>query len=189
MTEGKLIIFSAPSGSGKTTLVHHILKKRTDIDFSISCTTRKKREKEQEGKDYYFMDKKTFKEKIKNGEFVEYEEVYDGIYYGTLKSELFRIWKMGKSVVFDMDVVGGLNLKKQFGDKALAIFVQPPSLSTLKNRLINRSTESLEKISMRMAKAKKEIIFAEKFDIILVNNELEKAKTKTEKIVADFIGD
>ncbi len=187
MNTGKLIIFSAPSGSGKTTIVQHLLQHNSQLAFSISCTTREKRTHEINGKDYYFISLEEFKEKIQQYQFVEYEEVYKNSFYGTLKSELERIWKGGKHVVFDIDVIGGLNIKKQFGDQALAIFVQPPSVEELRQRLENRSTETPEKIAMRINKAEREMTFAKDFDEILINDDLEKAKKKAEKIVKNFI--
>ncbi len=187
MTEGKLIIFSAPSGSGKTTLVHHLLTKQEKLAFSISCATREKRGHEIDGKDYYFISSEDFEKKIQNNEFIEYEEVYEGTYYGTLKSEVERIWKLGKHVIFDIDVVGGLNIKKQFGTKALAVFVQPPSVDELQRRLEERSTETPEKIAMRVAKAERELAFAKDFDVVLINDNLEQAKKEVEKLVQNFI--
>ncbi len=187
MNEGKLIIFSAPSGSGKTTIVHHLLQHHLNLAFSISCATREKREHEINGKDYYFISSEEFKKKIEQDAFIEYEEVYTDNYYGTLKSEVERIWKEGKHVVFDIDVVGGLNIKKQFADQALAIFVQPPSVEELQRRLEGRSTETSEKIAMRVAKAERELAFAKDFDVVLINDNLERAKIEAEKLVNDFI--
>ncbi len=187
MNEGKLIIFSAPSGSGKTTIVHHLLQHHPNLAFSISCATREKREHEINGKDYYFISSEEFKKKIEQDAFIEYEEVYTDNYYGTLKSEVERIWKGGKHVVFDIDVVGGLNIKKQFADQALAIFVQPPSVEELQRRLEGRSTETSEKIAMRVAKAERELAFAKDFDVVLINDNLERAKIEAEKLVSDFI--
>lgn len=187
MNQGKLIIFSAPSGSGKTTIVHHLLQHNPNLAFSISCATREKREHEINGKDYYFISSEDFKKKIKQNEFVEYEEVYEGNYYGTLQSEIERIWQEGKHVIFDIDVVGGLNIKKQFKDKALAIFVQPPSVEELQRRLEGRSTETPEKIAMRVAKAERELAFAKDFDVILINDDLEKAKIEAEELVSNFV--
>ncbi len=186
MFDGKLIIFSAPSGSGKTTLVHHLLSKNNNLSFSISCATREKRTHEINGKDYYFITADDFENKIQNEEFIEYEEVYKDNYYGTLKSEVDRIWAEGKHVIFDIDVVGGLNIKNQFKDKAIAVFVQPPSVNELKNRLENRSTETPEKIAMRVDKAERELAFAKDFDLILVNDNLEDAKKEAESLVKNF---
>lgn len=187
MTTGKLIIFSAPSGSGKTTLVRHLLANQKKMAFSISCATREKREHEIDKKDYYFISLEDFENKIQNDEFIEYEEVYKGSYYGTLKSEVERIWKEGKHVVFDIDVIGGLNIKKQFKESALAIFVKPPSIEELQRRLEERSTETSEKIAVRVAKSEREMAFAKDFDVVLINDDLEQAKKTVEKLVEDFI--
>lgn len=184
--KGKLIIFSAPSGAGKTTIVKHLLQKDFGLEFSVSATSRQPRSGETDGKDYYFLSESEFREKIKNDEFLEWEEVYNGNFYGTLKSEVERIRNAGKHVIFDVDVVGALNIKKFYGGEALAVFVQPPSVDELKNRLQNRSTESEEKIRMRVAKAEKELEFAGKFDVIIVNDDLPKALKEAEKIVAGF---
>lgn len=183
----KLIIFSAPSGAGKTTIVQHLLKVRNDLMFSVSACSRAKRTNEIDGKDYYFLTLQDFKQKIKEEAFVEWEEVYENNFYGTLKTEIQRIFELGKAVVFDVDVVGGLNLKKQFGDQALAIFVKPPSKEILYERLKARKTESAEKIAYRIAKAEKELEFENKFDLILLNDDLNKALKDAEKIVADFL--
>ena len=186
--EGKLIIFSAPSGSGKTTIVKELLKNNTNLGFSISACTRDKRGRsEQDGQDYYFLTPDDFRERINQDEFVEWEEVYTNNFYGTLKSEMQRIWSKGKTVIFDVDVVGGLNLKKEFKDDALAIFVQPPSFEELENRLRGRSTETEDKIRQRMEKAAKELAFAEEFDHILVNDNLLDAFKKAEELVKQFL--
>lgn len=185
--KGKLIIFSAPSGSGKTTLVKHLLQQNFSLEFSVSATSREPRPGETHGKDYWFLSENDFQQKIKNGEFLEWEEVYKGIFYGTLKSEVERIRNAGKNVIFDVDVVGGLNIKKYYGDDALAVYVKPPSVNELQNRLQNRSTESEEKIKMRVAKAKKELAFAREFDVIIVNDDLPKALKEAEKVVAGFL--
>lgn len=185
--KGKSVIFSAPSGAGKTTIVHHLLTKDLGLEFSISACSRAARSYEVDGKDYYFMDVESFKKKIEENAFVEWEEVYTNNFYGTLKSEMQRIWKNGKTVIFDVDVVGGLNLKKEFGDDALAIFVQPPSYEELEKRLRGRSTESEDKIRQRMEKAAKELAFAEEFDFILVNDDLHEAFHKAENLVKDFL--
>jgi len=184
---GKLIIFSAPSGAGKTTIVKHLLQKGFNLEFSISACNRQPRNNEVHGKDYHFLTTEDFKQKIENNEFVEWEEVYTGRYYGTLRSEIDRIWDKGKNVLFDVDVVGGVNIKKQFGDKALAIFVMPPSVDELKNRLINRKTDSREEIEKRVAKAKKEIEYAKYFDKVILNDNLDKAKQEAEDILNDFL--
>lgn len=184
----KLIIFSAPSGAGKTTIVRHLLSKYSDkLEFSISASTREPRGSEENGKDYYFISKEEFLHKVAKQEFIEFEEVYSGTYYGTLRSELDRIWSLGKSVIFDIDVVGGLRLKSKFPDEALAIFVNPPSLEVLKERLTGRGTDSQEKLKERFAKAEQELSYADRFDVILNNFELEVAKTEAEHLVLDFI--
>jgi len=171
--EGKAIIFSAPSGSGKTTIVRHLLEKNPDLGFSISASTRDKRGRtEAHGKDYYFLTPEEFKKKIDSNEFVEWEEVYEGNFYGTLKSEVERIWKNGKNVIFDVDVKGGINLKNYFGDKSLAIFVKVPSMEVLKERLHDRGTESEESLSRRLFKANFEMTFQDKFDTVLINQDL-----------------
>jgi guanylate kinase len=184
---GKSIIFSAPSGAGKTTIVHHLLSKNLGLEFSISACSRGPRIHEVDGKDYYFLDVEIFKQKIKEDAFVEWEEVYTNNFYGTLNSEMQRIWSKGKTVIFDVDVVGGLNLKKEFGDNALAVFVEPPSYEELEKRLRGRSTESEDKIRQRMEKAAKELAFAEEFDHILVNDDLHVAFQKAEELVKDFL--
>ncbi|WP_370513733.1 guanylate kinase [Apibacter sp. B2912] len=185
--EGKLIIFSAPSGAGKTTIVQYLLSIFPEISFSISCTTRPKRENEVDGKDYYFLTEEQFQEKIKNNEFIEYEEVYKGRYYGTLYSEIERLWNQGKHVIFDIDVRGGLNLKKQFKDRALAIFIAPPSLKDLEERLKNRNTENLESLLTRIQKADEELSFAKDFDAVIINDNLEKAQNKAKTLVKNFL--
>src|ERR1051325_4697172 len=188
MSNGKLIIFSAPSGAGKTTIVQHILQKFSDkLEFSISACTRAKRPNETEGKDYHFISTEDFKNKIKKNEFVEWEEVYTGQFYGTLKSELDRIWNAGKHVIFDLDVQGGLNLKRKFGRSAFAIFVMPPSMEILELRLKQRQTETPESLAKRVSKAKEEIKVADQFDKILVNENLEKACAEAEKLVSEFL--
>lgn len=186
--QGKLIVFSAPSGSGKTTIVKHLLTvSDLNLAFSISATSRYKREGEIDGKDYYFISPKEFHQKITENAFLEYEEVYKDNYYGTLKSEIERIWAEGKHVVFDIDVVGGMNIKKQYPEQTLAIFVNPPSVEELERRLRVRQTESDEKIEMRLEKAEREIARAPEFDVVLENNDLEIAKQEAEKLVMDFI--
>lgn len=184
---GKCIIFSAPSGAGKTTLVHKLLESSDQYAFSVSACSREPRENELDGVDYYFIGLENFKQKITENAFVEWEEVYLNNFYGTLKSELIRIWKQGKTVVFDVDVVGGLNLKKIFKSNALAIFINPPSAEILENRLRNRKTESEEKIQMRISKAKIELQRAAEFDVIVENNILEEAVEKVKLTAAEFI--
>ena len=184
----KLIIVSAPSGAGKTTIVRHLLSLPIAVAFSVSATSRSPRNGELDGKDYYFLSNDDFKEKVANNEFLEWEEVYPGTCYGTLKSEVDRIWNDGKSVIFDVDVIGGLNIKNIFGDKALAIFVQPPSVETLRQRLRGRSTETEEKINMRIAKAEYELEFANRFDVVLINDKLEVALSEAESLVRNFLG-
>jgi guanylate kinase len=183
----KLIIFSAPSGAGKTTLIKHLVQKDPGLEFSVSATSRKPRPGEVQGKDYYFLPESDFRKRVKNGDFLEWEEVYSGLFYGTLKSEVERIRNAGNNVIFDVDVVGGLKIKKIYGDEALAVFVQPPSVEELKNRLQNRSTESDEKMRMRIAKAEKELEFAHRFDVVIVNDDLPKALKEAEKIVSGFL--
>ncbi len=184
----KLIIFSGPSGSGKTTIVQHLLKKHADkMAFSISATTRSRRGAEENGKDYYYLSAEEFRKKIENDEFLEWEEVYSGRYYGTLRKEVERLWSQGKNVVFDVDVEGGLNLKSQFRDKALAIFVMPPSIKILEERLHSRKTDSPESISRRIEKAEKELKTASLFDKFIINETLENALRDAEKIVGEFL--
>ena len=185
--EGKLIIFSAPSGAGKTTIVQHLLKKIPELEFSISATTRKPRGDEEEGKDYYFISKQEFLHRIAKKQFVEFEEVYSGTFYGTLRTEIDRIWSHGKMVIFDIDVEGGLHLKRKYEELALAIFVQPPSLEVLKERLAARGTDSAEKLKERFDKAEKELNYAPQFDIILKNYDLETACKEAEDLVREFI--
>ena len=187
MKKGKLIVFSAPSGAGKTTLVRHALDSINNLKSSISCTTRDKREGEVHGKDYYFTSPEDFKAKIANDEFVEHEEVYHDNFYGTLKSEVDKITAEGISVIFDIDVIGALNIKKLYGDECLTVFVNPPSLEILKERLISRNTESEDKLKQRIDKAGIEMEKAKEFDVILLNDDLETAKAKTIEIITDFI--
>ncbi|WP_339893334.1 guanylate kinase [uncultured Algibacter sp.] len=186
--QGKLIVFSAPSGSGKTTIVRHLLGvDNLNLEFSISATSREKRGEEEQGKDYYFLSAKEFKNKIKSDEFLEWEEVYRDNFYGTLKTEVERIWALGKNVIFDIDVSGGLRIKRKFPEETLAVFVKPPSIDELKIRLKKRKTESEDKINMRVAKASAELATAPLFDIIIVNDDLEKALKEAYIKVDDFI--
>ncbi|WP_196885736.1 guanylate kinase [Aureivirga sp. CE67] len=188
MEKGKLIVFSAPSGSGKTTIVRHLLKQEElKLDFSISAASREARPNEVHGKDYYFLSADDFKNHIKNNDFVEWEEVYTNNFYGTLKSELERIWAEGKSVIFDIDVIGGLNIKKQFPEQTLAIFVQPPSIEEMERRLRGRQTETEEKIKERVAKAEKEMQYKTDFDTILINDDLDVAKVDAFNLVSEFV--
>ena len=184
---GKALIFSAPSGSGKTTIVRHLLEKNSDLGFSISASTRDKRGRtESHGKDYYFLSPAEFKQKIDDDAFIEWEEVYEGNFYGTLKSEIERIWNEGKDVIFDVDVKGGLNLKKYFADKALSVFVKVPSLEVLSDRLKDRGTESAESLSRRLFKANFETSFQDQFDVVLVNEELSKSLKEAQKLYDSF---
>ena len=186
--KGKLIVFSAPSGSGKTTIVRHLLAQADlNLEFSISAATREARGEEINGKDYYFMSIPEFKQHIKNEDFVEWEEVYRDNFYGTLKSEVERIWAKGKNVIFDIDVAGGLRIKSKFPEETLAVFVKPPSVDELKRRLKERSTESEEKINMRIAKAHVELATAPQFDVIIKNYDLEIALEEAYQLVKDFI--
>ncbi|MBA4745498.1 MAG: guanylate kinase [Muricauda sp.] len=190
MTEGgKLIIFSAPSGSGKTTIVKHLLDQpELNLAFSISATSRPRRGKEKNGVNYYFMSVSQFKRHIKDGDFLEWEEVYRDNFYGTLKSEVERLWAEGKNVIFDIDVSGGLRIKKKFPEKTLAVFVKPPSVDELKIRLKKRSTESDDKINMRIAKASVELATAPQFDKIIKNYDLDVALNEAHRLVAEFVG-
>lgn len=183
----KVIIFSAPSGSGKTTLVKHCLEYFPELQFSVSCTTRNPRGTEQNGIDYHFISPEEFKKRISEDAFVEFEEVYTDKFYGTLKSEVEKIWSEGKVVIFDVDVKGGISLKKYFGEKALSIFIMPPSIEELERRLITRATDDLQTIKMRVAKASEEITYQKEFDKILVNTDLDQAKSEIEKLVKEFI--
>lgn len=186
--QGKLIIFCAPSGSGKTTIVKHLLTTNPNLGFSISACTRDRRGRtEQHGKDYYFLTPDEFKKKIDNNEFVEYEEVYPGAYYGTLKSEIERVWSEGKHVIFDVDVKGGLSIKNHYKDRALAVFVKVPSMEVLEQRLRERKTDSEESISARLFKVKFEMSFEDKFDVTLINDNLEESLVKAQKLVDDFL--
>ena len=185
---GKLVIFSAPSGSGKSTLVNHLMSQPdANFAFSISCTSRAPRGEEQNGREYYFLTPEEFRKRIANDEFLEYEEVYADKFYGTLKSEVERLSDAGYTVLFDVDVKGGINIKKFYGDRALSIFVQPPSVEELSRRLHSRGTDSEEVIKVRLDKAAYELSFAPQFDRIIVNDDLDKAKAEVVKVVDDFI--
>jgi guanylate kinase len=186
--ESKLVIISAPSGAGKTTIVKHLLDNGLNLSFSVSATTRPLRGNEQNGKEYFFLSVEEFKKKIENDEFVEWEEVYNDIFYGTLKSELERIWANGNFVLFDVDVKGGIILKNKFGTNSIAIFIMPPSVKELENRLIKRATDTPEKIKIRVEKAHEELKLANQFDTIIVNHQLDKAKEEVLKIVSSFLG-
>lgn len=187
MPKGKLIIFSAPSGSGKTTIVKNLLAKDFNMEFSISATTRAPRGKEKHGTDYYFLSPDEFRNKINANELLEWEEVYTDKYYGTLKSEVDRITSKGNNIVFDVDVVGGLNIKQMYGDQAIAIFIKPPSIEELKNRLNSRGTDSVEVIQQRLDKAEEELAYADDFDHIIVNEVLDTAVLETENLLTRFI--
>lgn len=187
--EGKLFIFCAPSGSGKSTIVKHLMKLDLDLAFSISATSRKPRYGELDGREYYFISPEQFRQKIESSEFIEWEEVYPDQYYGTLRSEVDRIWERGQHALFDIDVVGGVNLKQSYGEKALAIFVKPPSMEILEKRLIDRGTDDAASLKKRLGKAEFELDFAVKFDQILVNDSLDKALADAEKLVRDFLNE
>ena len=184
---GKCIIFSAPSGAGKTTIVRYLLGSNLGLEFSVSACSRCQREAEKDGHDYYFLSVEEFKSRIEAGEFLEWEEVYKDNFYGTLKSEIDRIWKAGKHVIFDVDVTGGLNLKTIFGNRALAIFVMPPSIQHLEKRLLSRGSETPESMARRLGKARIELAYANKFDYILVNDDLEKACHEAKDMVTAFL--
>lgn len=184
----KVIIFSAPSGAGKSTIVNHLLAQYPELEFSISATSRAPRGKEQHGVEYYFFSTDEFRQLIAEDSFVEYEEVYAGSFYGTLKSEVDRIWAKGHTIIFDIDVQGGVNLKKFFGDKALSVFIQAPSVEILRERLVGRGTDTEEAIERRVAKAASEMEFADgKFDYVLINDNLQTAKAEAEKVIRDFL--
>lgn len=187
MKEGKILIFSAPSGAGKTTIVRHLLSKDHNFGFSVSATSRKPRGCESDGVDYYFLSTEEFKAKIANDEFLEWQEVYPGNFYGTLKNEVTRILGNGQNILFDVDVVGGSNIKKYYGDRALAFFIQPPSVRELEARLIARSTDDKEVIRKRLEKAERELTYAPLFDVILINDNLEQALKETEEKVGSFL--
>jgi len=189
MNQGKMIIFSAPSGAGKTTIVKYLMEGSLPVEFSISATSRKKRNNEVHGKDYYFLQPAEFREKIEQDEFIEWEEVYPETYYGTLKSEIERIWQNGNHVIFDVDVQGGLNLMKKFPGNTLSIFVKPPSIEELKKRLEKRSTDPPEKIKERVAKAAYELNYSKEFDRVLINDELDHALKEAKSILENFINE
>lgn len=185
--QGKLIIFSAPSGAGKTTIVRAIMEKFPNLEFSVSCTSRPPRGEEKHGKDYFFLTPEEFREAVDSDEFVEWEEVYTDTHYGTLRSEVERIWAKGNAILFDVDVKGGLNLKSIFGEQALAIFVMPPSVETLRERLERRGTDSSEKINKRVEKAEYELMFAPQFDFRIMNDDLQAAIAEVESLVTGFL--
>ncbi|MCQ2189096.1 MAG: guanylate kinase [Paludibacteraceae bacterium] len=187
MKKDKIIIFSAPSGSGKSTLINYMMSKMDVFEFSISATSRAPRGTEQNGVEYYFLTPEEFKQKIANDEFLEYEEVYTDKFYGTLKSEVERIVNAGKVALFDVDVKGGVNIKKFYGDRALSVFIQPPSIEALRERLIGRATDAPEVIEKRIERASFELTFADKFDKIVVNDDLEKAKEDIEKVILEYL--
>ena len=188
MKTGKCIVLSAPSGSGKTTIAKHLLaREHLNLAFSVSATSRPPRGQEVDGKDYYFLSEAAFKAKIADGAFVEYEEVYPGMFYGTLKAEVDRIWALGKNVVFDIDVIGGLNIKNQFPNNTLSIFIKPPNTLALAARLRQRGTDSAEKIAVRLEKANIEMARANDFDVLVVNDNLETAKSETEEHITNFL--
>ena len=188
-SKGRLLIFSAPSGSGKSTIVQWLMKEHPELNmhFSISCTTRAPRGTEQNGVEYFFISPAEFKEKIAQDAFVEYEEVYTDKYYGTLKSQVTEMTENGQNVVFDIDVKGGCNIKRQYGNKALSIFIQPPSIEEVRRRLEGRATDAQEVIEQRLSKASYELTFADKFDIVIVNDDLEKAKADTLNAINEFL--
>ena len=185
--EGKLLIFSAPSGAGKSTIVRHLMQLDLGLEFSISATSRRPREDERQGREYYFITEGEFRRKIDNHEFIEWEEVYPGCYYGTLRSELERIWNQGKHALFDIDVQGGLNLKRDFGEQALAVFVMPPSMEILEKRLRTRGTDEAGSLQKRLDKAASEMKFATRFDRILVNDQLDGTLNEAESMVRNFL--
>ena len=187
MDNRKAVIFSAPSGSGKSTIVSHILKLHPELKFSVSAASRAPRGDEKNGVAYWFISADEFRKRIADNEFVEYEEVYPGSFYGTLKSEVERIWDNGDAIIFDVDVKGGVNLKKYFGDRALSVFIQAPSVEVLRQRLVSRATDSPEAIERRVAKAAEEMTYADKFDHISVNDDLQKAYADAERLVSDFL--
>lgn len=183
----KVVIFSAPSGSGKSTVVNHILSLHPEMEFSVSATSRAPRGTEKDGVEYYFLSAEEFRRRIESGDFVEYEQVYADRYYGTLKSEVDRIWNKGHVIIFDVDVKGGVNLKKYFGDAALSVFIKAPSVEVLRSRLIGRGTDSAEAIEERVAKASEELTYEDRFDYVLVNDDLAKAFSDAERVVDEFL--
>lgn len=183
----KIILFCGPSGSGKTTISQYLLKNNSNLCFSVSATTREKRDNEKDGEDYYFISKQEFQKKITNKEFIEWEEVYQGIFYGTLKSEIDRIWGMNKSAIFDVDVMGGLNIKSQYGDKALAVFVMPPSIEILRERLIARKSETPDSLEKRIAKATTEMGYADQYERIIINDDLEESCRNAQQMLNEFL--
>lgn len=189
MNTGKLIIFSAPSGSGKSTLVNYLMEQHPELQlaFSISCTSRAPRGKEQNGVEYFFLSPEEFKKKIANDEFLEYEEVYEDRFYGTLKSQVEAQSQAGQNVVFDVDVKGGVNIKRHYGSRALSVFIQPPSVEELRNRLVGRATDAPEVIEQRLNRAEYELSFADKFDRIVINDDLEKAKVDVYNVIKQFL--
>jgi len=185
--QNKLLLFCGPSGSGKTTIVHHLLAKYPELSFSVSATTRKKRSRETDGKDYYFMSPDDFKRRIENNEFIEWEEVYDNCFYGTLRSEIQRIGNKDKVAIFDVDVEGGINIKKQYSEQLLAVFVMPPSIDELHHRLKARATETPDTFKLRTEKSEQEMTYADKFDYVIVNDKLDVALAEAEKLVEEFL--
>jgi len=183
----KIILFCGPSGSGKTTISQYLLKNNFNLCFSVSATTREKRDNEKDKEDYYFISKQEFQKKIASNEFIEWEEVYQGIFYGTLKSEIERIWGMNKSAIFDVDVMGGLNIKSQYGDKALAVFVVPPSIEILKERLIDRKSETPDSLEKRIAKATTEIGYSDQFERIIINDNLDESCRNAQEMLDEFL--
>ena len=184
---GKLIVISAPSGAGKTSIVHHLLKNMPELSFSVSACSREKRDNETHGKDYYFLGVEGFQNKIKEDAFLEWEEVYENQYYGTLKSEIERIWSEGKTVIFDVDVIGGLNIKKQYPKECLSLFIMPPSVDVLRQRLSGRGSESEAKLEMRLAKAEQEISKNQEFDKVILNDDFGIACEETMQVITNFI--
>ena len=184
---GKLIVISAPSGAGKTSIVHHLLKNMPELSFSVSACSREKRDNETHGKDYYFLGVEGFQDKIKEAAFLEWEQVYENQYYGTLKSEIERIWSEGKTVIFDVDVIGGVNIKKQYPKECLSLFIMPPSVDVLRERLSGRGSESEEKLEMRLAKAEQEISKNQEFDKVILNDDFGIACEETMAVITNFI--